>query len=85
MSKSELKLKIPAIKFNANCDDLKSNTYTLLNVCLPISKEKSVLIKENENHKKIIVLNKYNFSVGYNFNTISGSYTLNTNTGVLSI
>ena len=50
---SELKLKIPAIKFNANCDDLKSNTYTLLNVCLPISKEKSVLLEFNLDIKGI--------------------------------
>lgn len=50
---SELKSKIPAIKFNANCDDLKSNTYTLLNVCLPISKEKSVLLEFNLDIKGI--------------------------------
>lgn len=50
---SELKSKIPAIKFNANCDDLKLNTYTLLNVCLPISKEKSVLLEFNLDIKGI--------------------------------
>ena len=47
------KLKIPNINFNANCDDFKSNTYTVLNVCLPISNEKSLLLEFNLDIKGI--------------------------------
>ena len=44
---------IPNIKFNACCDNINSNTYTLLNVCLPIEKEKSILIEFNLDLKGI--------------------------------
>jgi len=47
------KINIPNIKFNANCDDQHSNTYTVLNVCLPVSKEKSVLLEFNLDIKGI--------------------------------
>ena len=44
---------IPNIKFNASCDDINSNTYTVLNVCLPVKKEKSVLLEFNLDLKGI--------------------------------
>ena len=47
------KFKIPNIKFNANCDDFSFNTYTIVNVCLPVSKEKSVLLEFNLDIKGI--------------------------------
>ena len=47
------KISIPNIKFNANCDDQQTNTYTVLNVCLPVSKEKAVLLEFNLDIKGI--------------------------------
>ena len=44
---------IPNIKFNANCDDYKTNSYTVLNVCLPVAKEKSILLEFNLDLKGI--------------------------------
>lgn len=35
---------IPGVKFNGSCDDNERSTYTLLNVCLPISPEKAMLL-----------------------------------------
>ena len=49
----ESKTNIPNIKFNANCDDQQTNTYTVLNVCLPVSKEKAVLLEFNLDIKGI--------------------------------
>ena len=39
-----LKKQIKGIKFNANCNDLGHSTYTLINVCLPIKKEKAGML-----------------------------------------
>ncbi|MEP0266139.1 cysteine desulfurase family protein [Dokdonia sp.] len=36
--------EIPGVKLNGNCSDSKKSTYTLLNVCLPITPEKAVLL-----------------------------------------
>ncbi|MDA7810404.1 cysteine desulfurase [Flavobacteriaceae bacterium] len=44
---------IPNIKFNANCDDYNTNSYTVLNVCLPVAKEKSILLEFNLDLKGI--------------------------------
>ena len=33
----ELKAQIPSVKFNGSCSDLDQSTYTLVNVCLPVS------------------------------------------------
>ncbi len=41
---SELKTQIPGVKFNAACEDVTRSTYTLLNVCLPISPEKALML-----------------------------------------
>ncbi|MAP54191.1 cysteine desulfurase family protein [Altibacter sp.] len=42
--KEELSAKIPGVKFNGACEDNERSTYTLLNVCLPISQEKAMLL-----------------------------------------
>ena len=48
-----LKKNIPSVKFNANCDNLVKSTYTIINVCLPLKKEKSVLLEFNLDLKGI--------------------------------
>ena len=48
-----LKKNIPRVKFNANCDNLVKSTYTVINVCLPLKKEKSVLLEFNLDLKGI--------------------------------
>ena len=35
---------IPGVKFNGGCDDNKKSTYTLLNVCLPMTPEKGMML-----------------------------------------
>ncbi len=42
--KGKLLENIPSVKFNGGCGDNKNSTYTLLNVCLPISLEKAMLL-----------------------------------------
>ncbi len=42
--KEQLIANIPGVKFNGGCDDNERSTYTLLNVCLPISAEKAMLL-----------------------------------------
>ncbi len=42
--KGQLSATIPGIKFNGSCGDTEKSTYTLLNVCLPISAEKAMLL-----------------------------------------
>lgn len=39
-----LQEKIPGVKFNGNCSDLENSTYTLINVCLPVSQEKALML-----------------------------------------
>jgi cysteine desulfurase len=39
-----LRQEIPGVKFNGACEDARRSTYTLLNVCLPISQEKSLML-----------------------------------------
>ncbi|WP_029036774.1 cysteine desulfurase family protein [Salinimicrobium xinjiangense] len=39
-----LKKEIPEAKFNGDCDDFEHSTYTLLNVCLPMSQEKALML-----------------------------------------
>ena len=39
-----LKKEIPQVKFNGQCDDLENSTYTLINVCLPMSQEKALML-----------------------------------------
>ncbi len=40
---NRLKSEIPAVKFNSCCDDFEKSTYTLVNVCLPVSADKAPL------------------------------------------
>jgi len=42
--KSELVNAIPEIHFNGSCEDNEQSTYTLLNVCLPISPAKGLML-----------------------------------------
>lgn len=42
--KERISENIPRVKFNGSCDDNERSTYTLLNVCLPISPEKAMLL-----------------------------------------
>lgn len=42
--KTKLSAEIEGIGFNGSCDDNEKSTYTLLNVCLPVSKEKGMLL-----------------------------------------
>ncbi|MBT8319966.1 MAG: cysteine desulfurase [Gramella sp.] len=39
-----LKEEIPGAKFNGACEDLENSTYTLINVCLPVSQEKALML-----------------------------------------
>ncbi|WP_417857158.1 cysteine desulfurase family protein [Xanthomarina gelatinilytica] len=43
--KSEITKAIPGVKFNGNCSDNTKSTYTLLNVCLPMSAEKALTLQ----------------------------------------
>lgn len=40
---NRLKSEIPVVKFNGCCDDFEKSTYTLVNVCLPVSADKAPL------------------------------------------
>lgn len=42
--KSQLEENIEGVKFNGKCGEPENSTYTLLNVCLPISQEKSMML-----------------------------------------
>ncbi|NND64188.1 MAG: cysteine desulfurase [Flavobacteriaceae bacterium] len=42
--KNRLSSEIDGISFNGGCDDNENSTYTLLNVCLPISDEKAMML-----------------------------------------
>ena len=39
-----LKKQVPGVKFNGACEDFENSTYTLLNVCLPLSQEKALML-----------------------------------------
>lgn len=39
-----LKKEIPGVKFNGECDDFENSTYTLINVCLPVTAEKALML-----------------------------------------
>ncbi|MFN4763620.1 cysteine desulfurase family protein [Gillisia sp. Q332] len=40
----QLELNIPDIKFNGDCRNSFKSTYTLLNVCLPVTQEKALML-----------------------------------------
>lgn len=39
-----LKEEIPGVKFNGSCVEIEKSTYTLINVCLPVSAEKALML-----------------------------------------
>jgi cysteine desulfurase len=41
---SKLKEHIPGVHFNGGCEDSSASTYTLINVCLPLSEEKAMML-----------------------------------------
>jgi cysteine desulfurase len=42
--KESLVKEIPEIKFNGQCDDNDKSSYTVLNVCIPVSPEKGTML-----------------------------------------
>ena len=40
----QLEEQIPGVKFNGHCRDNSKSTYTLVNVCLPVSQEKALML-----------------------------------------
>ena len=42
--KDLLEKEIPEVKFNGECDNFENSTYTLLNVCLPMSQDKALML-----------------------------------------
>lgn len=40
----QLEEHIPGVKFNGNCKDSSKSTYTLVNVCLPVTAEKALML-----------------------------------------
>lgn len=40
----QLRREIPGVKFNGECHDFENSTYTLINVCLPVSSEKALML-----------------------------------------
>jgi cysteine desulfurase len=50
---NQIKKLIPSIKFNGSCENNLLSSPSLINVCLPISKEKSVLLEFNLDMKGI--------------------------------
>lgn len=40
----QLEAHIPGVKFNGNCKDFSRSTYTLVNICLPVSPEKALML-----------------------------------------
>ncbi|HSI69296.1 MAG TPA: cysteine desulfurase family protein, partial [Gillisia sp.] len=40
----QLKENIPGVKFNGLCEDPEKSTYTLINVCLPVTQEKALML-----------------------------------------
>ncbi|SDR72802.1 cysteine desulfurase family protein [Gramella sp. MAR_2010_147] len=39
-----LKREIPGVKFNGECENFEKSTYTLINICLPVSAEKALML-----------------------------------------
>jgi cysteine desulfurase len=42
--KESLITQIPEIQFNGQCDDNQNSSYTVLNVCIPVSPEKGMML-----------------------------------------
>ena len=39
-----LKTEIPGVSFNGECENYEKSTYTLINVCLPVTSEKALML-----------------------------------------
>ena len=69
----KIKKDIPEIKFNGSCDDDLLSSFSILNICLPISKEKAVLLDFNLDMKGIACSRGSACQSG----SITGSHVLN--------
>ena len=50
---TKISSSIPLLKFNGSCKNNNDSTFSILNICLPISKDKSVLLEFNLDLKGI--------------------------------
>ena len=50
---TKISSSIPLLKFNGSCKNNNDSTYSILNICLPVSKDKSVLLEFNLDLKGI--------------------------------
>ncbi|MDA8589519.1 cysteine desulfurase [Flavobacteriaceae bacterium] len=69
----KIKKDIPEIKFNGSCDDDLLSSFSILNICLPIPKEKAVLLDFNLDMKGIACSRGSACQSG----SITGSHVLN--------
>ena len=69
----KIKKDIPEIKFNGSCDDDLLSSFSILNICLPIPKEKAVLLDFNLDIKGIACSRGSACQSG----SITGSHVLN--------
>ena len=69
----KIKKDIPEIKFNGSCDDDLLSSISILNICLPIPKEKAVLLDFNLDMKGIACSRGSACQSG----SITGSHVLN--------
>ena len=69
----KIKKDIPEIKFNGSCDDNLLSSFSILNICLPIPKEKAVLLDFNLDMKGIACSRGSACQSG----SITGSHVLN--------
>ena len=69
----KIKKDIPEIKFNGSCDDDSLSSFSILNICLPIPKEKAVLLDFNLDMKGIACSRGSACQSG----SIKGSHVLN--------
>ena len=69
----KIRKDIPEIKFNGSCDDDLLSSFSILNICLPIPKEKAVLLDFNLDMKGIACSRGSACQSG----SITGSHVLN--------
>ena len=69
----KIKKDIPEIKFNGSCDDDSLSSFSILNICLPIPKDKAVLLDFNLDMKGIACSRGSACQSG----SITGSHVLN--------
>ena len=69
----KIKKDIPEIKFNGSCDDDLLSSFSILNICLPIPKDKAVLLDFNLDMKGIACSRGSACQSG----SITGSHVLN--------